>query len=439
KARIGGGGDVRVGMINNPTNANTAACVTDGSPLGCAIDLNTVQNTPEIRMTKSHPNPQARNPGDTFSFNLVITNGGGGASASGTVRVIDVVPAGLTIGAVTDTGFAACGVVGQVVTCTSNANLPAGGTLTVTIPVTVTAGATNDLVNRAKVGTNGTDAQNSTFPTSVTAVMCSGVNVPNLGCAADPVPLNADLQITKLQRIGTTSTFAATTTTVIPTGSTVQFRIDVTNSGPSNVSTATIADTVPVNFSTVTWACGNLAGTATCSAASGSGNAIALTGNLNSGGSLRITVTAVAAFPTAISGVINTAAVTAPSGIVDTNTANNSATVTSVIGVTNLSITKSNSATTVTSGTTTTYTIVVNNVGDYPADGARLFDGVTAGLSCAAPPSCLAAGPATSCPAGLTMAQLQNTTPPAGVAIPTLGAGGSITVTYTCSVTATGF
>lgn len=437
KARIGGGGDVRVGMINNPTNANTAACVTDGNPLGCAIDLNTVQNTPEIRMSKSHPDPQPRSPGNTFSFNLLVTNSGGGAAASGSVRVIDVVPAGLTIGAVTEVGFT-CGVAGQVVTCTTDTNFPANSTKTITIPVTVAAGATNDLINRAKVGTNGPDVQNPTFPTAATVALCNGIDVPNLGCATDPVPLNADLQITKLQRIGTTSTFAATTTTVIPTGSTVQFRIDVTNSGPSNVSTATIADSVPVNFSTVTWACGNLAGTATCSAASGTGNAISLTGNLNSGGSLRITVTAVAAYPTAISGVINTASVTAPSGIVDTNPANNSATVTSVIGVTNLSITKTNSATTVTSGTTTTYTIVVNNSGDYPADGARLFDGVTAGLTCTAPPTCLAAGPATSCPAGLTMAQLQNTVPPAGVAIPTLGAGGSITVTYSCSVTATG-
>jgi uncharacterized repeat protein (TIGR01451 family) len=437
KARIGGGGDVRAGMVTSPTSANVAACTTDGSPLGCAIDLNTVQAGAEVRMTKTHPNPQARSPGDTFSHTLLVTNSGGGAAGAGTVQVIDVVPAGLVIGAITVSGFAPCAVAGQVVTCTSDTNLPVGGSLSVTIPVTVSAGASTELINRAQVGTNGPDPQNNTFPTAASAGLCSGTDVPTLGCATDTVPLNADLQITKLQRRGTTDTFT-TSVPVVPTGSTVQFRIDVTNSGPGNVNTATIADTVPVNFTNVTWVCGNLAGTATCSAASGAGNAISLTGNISSGGSLRLTVTAVATFPTAVSGVVNTASVTAPTGIVDTNSANNSGTVTTTVGVTNLSITKTNGTTTVTSGGTTSYTIVVTNTGDYPADGARLYDPVVAGLSCTAPPICLAAGPATSCPIGLTAAQLQNATAPAGVAIPAFGAGGSITLTYACNVTATG-
>ena len=108
------------------------------------------------------------------------------------------------------------------------------------------------------------------------------------------------------------------------------------------------------------------------------------------------------------------------------------------IGVTNLSLTKSNGVNTLIAGQQTTYTIVVTNNGPTPADGARLYDPVAPGLSCTTAPVCVATGANTSCPVGLTMAQLQNSVPPTGVVIPTLGAGGVITVTVVCGVTATG-
>ena len=42
RSHIGGGGDVRPGMINSPAVADVTACIANGNPLGCAIDLNTV-------------------------------------------------------------------------------------------------------------------------------------------------------------------------------------------------------------------------------------------------------------------------------------------------------------------------------------------------------------------------------------------------------------
>ncbi|MBC7378254.1 MAG: DUF11 domain-containing protein [Burkholderiaceae bacterium] len=427
-------------MPTSPTVTDVTGCISDGNGPGCAIDLNTVQNAPEIRLTKVHANPQAKSPGNTFTFTLTVRNSGGSATAKNTVRLIDVIPAGLTISAVAAGAPFACTTVGQVVTCNNSGagGFAAGASSIVTVTVTVAAGATNVLLNAAKVGTNGTDPQNSTYPTSVTAVLCTDVDVPNYGCAADLVPLNADLQISKTQRQGVSGAFSTTLASVVPLNTTVQFLLTVSNAGPSTVSTATISDTVPNNFSTVTWVCGVGGGTATCGTASGSGNAISLTGTFNGTSSLTITVTAVTTAATTVAGVTNTAIVTAPSGISDTTPGNNTASVVTNIGATNLTITKGNGVSSLVAGTTTVYTIVVTNTGTYPADGSRLFDPVATGLQCTAPPTCVAAGSATSCPAGLTAAQLQNTTAPTGVSLDTFGAGGSLTISLTCGVTATG-
>ncbi|WP_421956118.1 hypothetical protein [Polaromonas sp.] len=459
KARVNGGGDVSTGMVTTTlTNANVTDCLTDNNPAGCAIDMNTVQSAPKIRMTKSHPDPQSRNPGAAFAFTLTISNTGGSTAAVGSIQVIDVLPAGLTFNSYAATGFT-CANTGQIVNCRNASSvtgtggtagtyqLAAGASRNITINVTVATTATNDLLNVAKVAASG-DPQNSTPLTTSTANLdivrqCVGTDAPNYGCATDLVPLNADLQISKLQRTGTNA-FASTLTSAVPTGGTVQFAIDVTNSGPSRVTATVVSDTVPTNFTNVTWACavttqGSGTGTTACGTASGAGNEISLTtGLLKVGAVLRITVTGYATYATDMDGVTNTAVVTAPSGIVDGTPTNNISSVNTRVGSVNLSISKDNGTNTVVAGSTTTYTIVVKNTGDYPADGARLQDPLAAGLSCTAPPTCVASGAATSCPPSLTVSQLQNTTAPAGVLIPTLGPGGTLTLTYTCNVTATG-
>ncbi|RYX98195.1 MAG: DUF11 domain-containing protein [Comamonadaceae bacterium] len=437
-ARVGGGGDVRPGMVTTPTNGDVTSCISNGNPLGCAIDLNTVQTTPEIRVTKSHPSPQARSPGDTFAFTLLMRNSGGTDAATNTVRVVDVVPAGLTINGtpVTSAPFT-CAVAAQVVTCNNTGGaFAAGTTRTAVINVTVGATATNELVNRARIGATG-DPQNNTVPTAANTTTCVANGAPSFGCATDDVPLNADVAVSKQQRPGTSGAFQSTILGV-PVGGTVQYSITVSNNGPSNVTGVTIADTVPTNFSTVTWTC-TTTGTATCGTASGSGNEISLTGNVNSGAGNAITVlvTAVAASSTPIGGVTNTVALTIPDGINDTTPANNTSSVATAVGVTNLSITKSDGVATVGAGGNITYNLVASNTGPTPANGARIFDPAVAGLSCTAAPVCTASAGAT-CPAGLTMAQLQNATAPTGVAIPVFGAGSTVTIAVTCGVTATG-
>jgi uncharacterized repeat protein (TIGR01451 family) len=111
-------------------------------------------------------------------------------------------------------------------------------------------------------------------------------------------------------------------------------------------------------------------------------------------------------------------------------------TITNAVQTANLTIAKSNDADSVVSGTQTTYRIVVRNDGPGAANGSVLTDPAPAGLhDCAlATPACSAAGaaicPATGTGAGqLSIANLQG----AGVVVPTLPSGGSVTVSVTCT------
>ncbi|MCY7355510.1 MAG: DUF11 domain-containing protein [Lysobacter sp.] len=95
-----------------------------------------------------------------------------------------------------------------------------------------------------------------------------------------------------------------------------------------------------------------------------------------------------------------------------------------------LGITKTNGTTTVTSGASTTYTVVVTNNGPDPVTGAVVSDTPNpAGLTCP-PANPVTCAPAANCPVGaLTIGSLS-----AGVMMPTLANGASATFTFVCSV-----
>jgi uncharacterized repeat protein (TIGR01451 family) len=99
-----------------------------------------------------------------------------------------------------------------------------------------------------------------------------------------------------------------------------------------------------------------------------------------------------------------------------------------------LSISKTDSITTVTAGTSTVYTVVASNAGPDAADGAVLKDSASAGLSCTVvtcPPASLTGG--ATCPAAPGDLLLAT-----GTAVPALPANSSVTLLVTCAVIATG-
>ena len=97
-----------------------------------------------------------------------------------------------------------------------------------------------------------------------------------------------------------------------------------------------------------------------------------------------------------------------------------------------LTLTKTDAKTTTVLGDTNTYSITVTNNGPSAADGAVVTDPAVTGLTCSTV-SCTAAGGA-ACPATPTVAAFQSP----GLTIPTLPASGSVSLTLTCTVSATG-
>jgi uncharacterized repeat protein (TIGR01451 family) len=181
-----------------------------------------------------------------------------------------------------------------------------------------------------------------------------------------------------------------------------------------------VVDTFPASL-TCTWTCVG-AGGGTCTA-SGSGN-INDTVNLPSGGS--VTYTASCNISPAATGTLSdTASVGAPGGVSDPNPGNNSATDSDTLSPNaNLAISKTDGVTTVTAGSSVTYTITASNPGPSNATGAKVVDTLPASLTCTW--TCVGAGGGTCTASG--SGSLNDTV--------NLPSGGSVTYTVSCTLSA---
>ena len=190
----------------------------------------------------------------------------------------------------------------------------------------------------------------------------------NTATDTDTITRRADLGVTKTDNV----------TTAGP-GDVLSYQIVVSNIGPSDVTGAQVTDNFPAQLGSVTFT-STAAGGATGNTASGSVN-ISQTLNLPVGGSVTYLVSATVS-DSATSNILNKVTVTAPTGTTEINTANNTATDEDTLlpGV-DLSITKTNNATSVTANRNTTYTIVVSNAGPNAANGATVTDTFAALLS----------------------------------------------------------
>ena len=260
-----------------------------------------------------------------------------------------------------------------------------------------------------------------TAPATSADVIYNNVNAADVAVTNTDNDTTSDLAVTKSNGVAAVTAGGSTTYTVV-----------VSNAGPGGVVGATVTDAAPANVTFGTWTCVASSGS-TCPA-TGTGN-IAATVNLPAGGTATFTVPAT--ISSAASGtVINTATASVPSGTIDPTPANNSAVDTDSVTpaplpTADLSVTKTNGVTLVSAGTTTTYTVVVSNAGPDGANNAILTDPAATGLT-KTTVVCAASGGAT-CPANPTVAQVE-----AGIPIPGLPFGGSVTFTIGATVTAAG-
>ncbi|MFM7331524.1 MAG: hypothetical protein ACKO1L_07655, partial [Brachymonas sp.] len=241
---------------------------------------------------------------------------------------------------------------------------------------------------------------------------------------------SADVQVSKTNNVSS-----------LTTGSTTQYTITLSNPTAVTATTLTFSDPAVSNF---------IKFTVTCTASAGSLCPTPATATtVLSVETTGVTVPRIAPSSTVtfvIQGTVTGAAGTTvtniasivPIGYIDTNPTNDSAQDSDpVTGNVFLTITKTNSVTTLTAGFTTSYsiTVTVTNSGSAAVTNALFKDTPSAGLSCTSI-SCVASGAALCpLPANLTIA---NMTGP-GIQIPSLPAPPTSSVRFTvnCNVTAT--
>jgi uncharacterized repeat protein (TIGR01451 family) len=237
-------------------------------------------------------------------------------------------------------------------------------------------------------------------------------------------------------------------------GAPVSYAFRVWNNGPATpIAGSTITDVIPANLTGVTWTCA-ATGTASCGAqTSGTGNINHTSSSLtldpaptNAPNTNFLTFTINATAGAAAPGMTNTATITAPAAVSDTNAANNSSTVNSNVTA-DLSVSKVVSPIPYVPGSAITYTIKVWNQGPNPISGATLTDTFPA-LAAGGTNwtySCVASGTATcgAIPTAVTTAASLNATTGllpinASVTPPTTGSFLTVTATATTAATQTG-
>ncbi|MCE9533941.1 MAG: DUF11 domain-containing protein, partial [Planctomycetes bacterium] len=252
------------------------------------------------------------------------------------------------------------GATGSDNTLASTVNIAAGAgnSVVFTVTGTVLSSATGSLVNTSTV----TAPVGTTDPTPGN----------NTSTDTDTPSLSADLAILKTD--GTTS--------YVP-GGPITYTITVTNNGLSDVTGATIDDTIPATLAGISWT-SNTTGTASVtSGASGSGNLLAAIVNVaaGAGNSVVFTITGTA-LSSATGNLVNTATVTPPTGTTDPTPGNNTTTDTDTPSpVAELALTKVVSNPTPDIGDTITYTLTLTNNGPSDATGIVVSEAIPSGVT----------------------------------------------------------
>jgi uncharacterized repeat protein (TIGR01451 family) len=325
-------------IITGTTSAFGGNIINNVSVGATTFDPNTANNsaqstatvtTPDVSISKTNGQSTVV-PGMAVTYTIVVTNSGPGALNN--VTVTDIFPG--IIGGVTwtcsATGGSSCPANGS-----GNINtmltLQNGGVATFTAGGLVNATATGSLSNVASVSIPGGDA----------------IAANNIFTDTDPLTPQIDLVV-------------ASTDNPDPVliGNFLQYRITVTNTGPSQATGVTVIDNLPAsfNYELDTAGCNVVGQQLTCALGTMTVGAVR---NIN------IFVT-----PTAAGVFTNTTDVNANE--VDTNPSNNSAPQTTTVNPVALALSLMDAPDPVNAGGTLTYTLAVTNSGPASASGVTI-------------------------------------------------------------------
>jgi uncharacterized repeat protein (TIGR01451 family) len=339
---------VAVGAAAAPSVTNTATVASNTTFDPDATDNSSSATTgvtvpTDLTIAKSHAGNFTQ--GQSGTYSITVTNSGGVAS-SGTVTVTDTLPAGLTPGAATGTGWT-CNTAGQTVTCTRANALNGGASYpAISVPVTVAPNSALSLTNTASVSGGGdSNAGNNT--------------------ASDPTTVNGIPDLT----------IAKTHTGNFTQGQNGTYTLTVSNAGGAATGgTVTISDTLPAGLTYVSavgtgWACGAAGQVVTCTRATA----------LAAGASYPAITLVVNVLQTSGASVTNTATV---SGGGQTNTGNDSSSdPTNVVSSSDLSLAKTVNNPNPIQGQNVTFTVTLANAGPSNATNVAVRDALPAGLT----------------------------------------------------------
>jgi uncharacterized repeat protein (TIGR01451 family) len=311
----------------------------------------TVGGLPDLEIAKTVGSPTIVGGGAPGTFTLTARNTGT-AATTGTVTVTDTLPAPLSPGTPSGTGWT-CSVAGQTVTCTRTTAIPAGGQAPpITIPFTAPANTgIATVTNVATVGGGGEPVGNQNNNNDDVDVRTR---------------LNFDVSVTK----------SAAPTSILP-GQTTTFTVVVRNDGPSFSGTTALNETLPANLELVSVAStpGGLCNATTADCAIPA---------LAPGGQVTLTIVmrapaTLSQATTATNAVAITPATSADA--IDTDTGNHTAT--AAVQVQPVAVLQSSKRVVdppLVRGATGTYRYVVENVGGAAATDVSFTDPMPTGL-----------------------------------------------------------
>ena len=322
---------VNISSDSNINSANNSA--TDTDTLTPEIDLSVSQTDEKTFVV----------PGTSNTYTITVTNNG--PSTISSFNMTDVIPAELLNA---EFGTPSSGAYDSATGVWNGLNLNTGDSVTITLSGTIDPTATGSISNTISVSPPSWVSETNSMNNSSTDV--------------DSLTNQIDLSVTQSNN---------KTASVPGTNST--YTITVTNNGPGTISSFNMTDAIPAELL-------NAGFGAPSSGAYDSATEVWNGLNLNTGDSVTITLTGTVN-PASTGSIINTVSVSPPSGVSDTNSANNGATdVDTLTPQVDLLVTQTDGKTSVVPGTSNTYTITVTNNGPSTVNNFTLNDVVPAEL-----------------------------------------------------------
>ncbi len=384
--------DVSARLVNNQTSA-VLRLTTSGDAY--VLNANALQidiNAPRVSVNKS-ANVAGSLTGDTIRYTVTVTNTG---TANATDMIVtDSLPAGLTFVAGSVTVAGAARPTNDITAGVPVGTLAPGASIAVAYSTRVTSmPGTQLLVNTANASFNFQSVAGG--PITPAVIPSNGVSVP----VYSPI----------LSMVKTASTANATV------GSTVTYTIAVANSG--NIAGATtVTDPIPAGTAFVPNSV-TVGGVTVPGANIATGVSV---GSIPAGGSATVTFQVLVQTLPSPPQLVNQASAAYTFTVPDGRTSSGSAvsnTVTLPVALPNVTVVKSASVTDVSVGETYTYTAVIANNGTDPVTNVTLTDAMPSG-------SVFVGGSVT-----LNGASRPSANPASGIAVGTLTAGSSATITF---------